>query len=68
MNGVRFDWKAGDIFALPAWTLHEHVNTSETEEAVLFSTNDLPIMEVFGFEREKNCIKKMMVIKSAIGI
>ena len=53
MNGVRFDWKAGDIFALPAWTWHEHVNTSETEEAVLFSTNDLPIMEVFAFEREE---------------
>ena len=33
--------------------MHEHVNTSETEEAFLFSTNDLPIMEVFGFEREE---------------
>lgn len=53
MNGVRFDWKEGDIFALPAWTWHEHVNTSETEDAILFSTNDLPIMEVFGFEREE---------------
>lgn len=53
MNGVRFDWKAGDIFALPAWTWHEHVNTSETEEAVLFSTNDLPIMELFDFEKEQ---------------
>lgn len=51
MNGMRFDWKAGDFFALPAWTWHEHVNTSDTEEAYLFSTNDLPIMEVFDFER-----------------
>ncbi|MFB5195413.1 cupin domain-containing protein [Neobacillus sp. KR4-4] len=53
MNGVRFDWEAGDFFALPAWTWHEHVNTSETEEAFLFSTNDLPILEPFGFEREE---------------
>ena len=53
MNGVRFDWKAGDIFALPAWTWHEHVNTSDAKEAVLFSTNDLPIMDTFGFEREE---------------
>jgi gentisate 1,2-dioxygenase len=53
MNGVRFDWEEGDFFALPAWTWHEHVNTSKTEEAFLFSTNDLPIMELFGFEREE---------------
>ena len=38
MNGVRFDWKAGDIFALPAWTWHEHVNTSDTEEALADTT------------------------------
>jgi gentisate 1,2-dioxygenase len=53
MNGVRFDWEEGDFFALPAWTWHEHINTSETEEAFLFSTNDLPILEPFGFEREE---------------
>lgn len=53
MNGIRFDWEEGDFFALPAWTWHEHVNTSETEEAFLFSTNDLPILEPFGFEREE---------------
>lgn len=53
MNGVRFDWEEGDFFALPAWTWHEHVNTSKTEEAFLFSTNDLPILEPFGFEREE---------------
>lgn len=53
INGVRFDWEEGDFFVLPAWTWHEHVNTSTTKEAFLFSTNDLPIMETFGFEREE---------------
>lgn len=53
MNGVRFDWKKGDVFALPAWTWHEHVNLSEENDAYLFSINDLPIMETFGFEREE---------------
>ena len=52
INGMRFDWKAGDIIALPIWALHEHVNTSDTEEAYLFSINDLPIMEVLNLERE----------------
>lgn len=51
MNGTRFDWSAGDFFAIPSWTWHEHVNISDTEEAYLFSTNDLPIMEAFNFER-----------------
>ncbi len=51
MNGEKFEWKEGDFFALPSWVWHEHVNTSTTEEAYLFSTNDLPIMEAFDFER-----------------
>lgn len=51
INGQRFDWSEGDFFVIPAWTWHEHVNTSETEEALLFSTNDLPLMEAFDFER-----------------
>lgn len=53
INGQRFDWEEGDFFVVPVWTWHEHVNTSETEDAFLFSTNDLPIMELFGFEREE---------------
>lgn len=53
MNGIRFDWSAGDFFAVPAWTWHEHVNTSNTEDAYLFSTNDLPILEAFNFERQE---------------
>lgn len=51
MNGVRFDWSEGDFFVIPSWVWHEHVNTSDTEDALLFSTNDLPIMEAFNFER-----------------
>lgn len=51
MNGVRFDWSEGDFFVIPPWTWHEHVNISGTAEAYLFSTNDLPIMEAFDFER-----------------
>ena len=57
MNGVRFDWKEGDFFALPAWTWHEHTNVSESDEAILFSTNDLPILEPFDFERQEDYIE-----------
>jgi len=51
MNGEKFEWSEGDMFAIPSWVWHEHINTSDTEEAFLFSTNDLPIMEAFDFER-----------------
>lgn len=57
MNGVRFDWSEGDFFVVPAWTWHEHVNISESQEAVLFSTNDLPIMEAFNFERQEDYLE-----------
>lgn len=58
MNGVKFEWSEGDFFVIPSWTWHEHVNTSETEECYLFSTNDLPIMEAFNFERVEEYAKK----------
>ncbi|MDR7318847.1 cupin domain-containing protein [Brevibacillus nitrificans] len=53
MNGVKFEWSEGDFFVIPPWVWHEHVNLSETEDALLFSTNDLPIMEAFDFERKE---------------
>ncbi|ARK32607.1 cupin domain-containing protein [Halalkalibacter krulwichiae] len=53
INGTKFEWEAGDFIALPGWAWHEHVNTSTEEEALLFSTNDLPLMEMLGFEREE---------------
>jgi gentisate 1,2-dioxygenase len=52
IDGIRFDWSAGDFFVVPTWSWHEHVNDGD-EPAYLFSVNDLPIMEVFGFEREE---------------
>ncbi|MCK9513734.1 MAG: cupin domain-containing protein [Pigmentiphaga sp.] len=45
INGQRFDWQEHDIFCVPSWAWHEHVNASSTEDACLFSFNDLPVME-----------------------
>jgi gentisate 1,2-dioxygenase len=44
VDGVEIDWQEGDFFALPPWCWHEHANTS-TEEAVLFHTTDVPVLE-----------------------
>ena len=54
IDGKRFDWKERDIFCVPSWALHEHVNLSETEDACLFSFNDLPVIEKLGLYQEQN--------------
>jgi gentisate 1,2-dioxygenase len=44
INGVRYDWEFGDIVFTPAWTYHEHVNVSDTEDAILYSMQNLPLL------------------------
>ena len=47
------NWTEHDSFAIPNWAWHEHVNRSKTEEAILFSVNDIPIVSAFGLYREE---------------
>jgi gentisate 1,2-dioxygenase len=51
--GVRFDWAEGDIFAIPSWAYHEHINASSTERAILFSIQDTPVLKALGKYREE---------------
>ena len=53
VNGQRFDWQERDIFCVPSWAWHEHVNGSQTDDACLFCFNDLPVMEKLGLYREE---------------
>jgi gentisate 1,2-dioxygenase len=53
INGQRFDWRERDIFCVPSWAWHEHVNGSATEDACLFCFSDLPVMEKLGLYREE---------------
>src|SRR5438477_573949 len=52
IEGKSFDWEKGDIIALPSWALHAHSNTG-TEDAILFSISDRPVIETLGFYREQ---------------
>jgi 1-hydroxy-2-naphthoate dioxygenase len=47
------EWTKNDCFAVPNWAWHEHVNRSKSEEALLFSVNDSPIVSAFGHYREE---------------
>ena len=52
IGGQRLDWSERDIFVVPAWAPHEHVNLSSDDEAILFSFTDRPVMEALGLYRE----------------
>ena len=52
IDGSAFDWEKGDIIALPSWALHAHENRG-TEDAILFSISDRPVIEALGFYREE---------------
>jgi len=45
IQGKRFDWQEKDIFVVPSWAWHEHHNTDEKNDAVLFGFNDFPVMK-----------------------
>lgn len=51
--GQRFEWTQGDIFVVPSWAWHEHTNASDSEDACLFSFDDLPVMNKLGLYQEQ---------------
>ena len=51
IDGKRLEWAKGDTFVLPSWLPHEH-GTDSSDDAVLFSMSDLPIIEAMGLYRE----------------
>ena len=53
IDGVRFAWGRGDIITLPSWALHEHINLSPRDPAILFSIQDRPVLEALGLYREE---------------
>ena len=53
INGKRFDWHERDIFCVPSWMFHEHVNGSSSDDACLFSFHDLPVMRALNLYREE---------------
>jgi gentisate 1,2-dioxygenase len=52
IGGESFDWTENDVFCVPAWSPHEHINLSRDEDAILFSFSDEPVMRKLGLFRE----------------
>ena len=53
INGEQFHWQKGDTFIVPLWSWHAHGNESASDEAILFSMHDEPILRAFGLYREE---------------
>lgn len=50
----RFDWEQGDSFVVPLWYNHRHLNRSSSEEAILFSMSDAPVLKALNLYREES--------------
>ena len=53
IEGKTYEWSPGDVFALPTWLWHEHENRSASEDAILFSFTDAPVMKAMSLYREQ---------------
>lgn len=42
VDGNKMEWREGDVFFAPPWAQHEHCNTSDTEDAVLYTVQNVP--------------------------
>ncbi|HLF77261.1 MAG TPA: cupin domain-containing protein [Dehalococcoidia bacterium] len=67
INGQRFVWTKGDIFVVPPWAAHEHANASNSNDAVLFSIQDTPVLERLNLYREEGLDARQVVTSTFEG-
>ena len=48
VNGQHFDWKAGDLMAIPYWNAFQH---SASQDSILIRMSDAPLMQFLGWNR-----------------
>lgn len=53
VDGQRMDWETKDVFCVPGWAYHEHINRSYSEPALLFSFSDIPVLRSLNLLREQ---------------
>jgi gentisate 1,2-dioxygenase len=51
VGDARLDWSGKATFTVPGWAPHRFANASNTEEAVLFSVTDEPLLAALGLLR-----------------
>jgi gentisate 1,2-dioxygenase len=51
----QFEWEQGDSFVVPLWHDHRHSNRSSSDDAILFSMSDAPVLRALELYREEAC-------------
>lgn len=67
IDDEKLEWKKGDLVLAPAWSDHGHYNTSDTEDAILFTFQDVPLVSEMGnwfIEEPTGSMPKHIVKKS----
>jgi gentisate 1,2-dioxygenase len=52
VDGQRLEWGEHDVFAVPGWAVYEHLNSSSSDDAILFAFTDEPVLRALGLFRE----------------
>jgi gentisate 1,2-dioxygenase len=53
VDGTRLEWRKHDVFVVPTWAWHSHVNNKSNEPAILFAVTDAPAIEKLSLYREE---------------
>jgi len=53
VGNTELNWSTNDAFVVPNWMWHQHINKSTTDEAILFSASDMPVLAALGLYREE---------------
>ncbi|MSQ73826.1 MAG: cupin domain-containing protein [Betaproteobacteria bacterium] len=53
IEGKRHDWTRNDVFVIPGWLWHRHVNTAPAGDACLYSVSDAPTHHKLHLYREQ---------------
>jgi 1-hydroxy-2-naphthoate dioxygenase len=53
VDGQELHWSQHDSFCIPNWVDHHFINRSRSEDAILFSVNDIPTLQALGLYYER---------------
>jgi gentisate 1,2-dioxygenase len=53
VDGQEITWSEHDVLVVPSWAGYQHVNTSSTSDAVLFSYTNEPVVRALGLYRDE---------------
>jgi 1-hydroxy-2-naphthoate dioxygenase len=53
VGDTELNWATNDAFVVPNWMWHRHINNSKTDDAILFSATDMPVLMALGLYHEE---------------